>query len=91
MAVHVRIHTPLRKLNHDVEVVQVSSGTIAGAIAELQNQFPGIAERLMDEKGEVRRFVNIYLNEEDIRFLDNQATVIKDGDEISIIPAIAGG
>jgi molybdopterin synthase sulfur carrier subunit len=69
----------------------VSSGTIAGAIAELQNQFPGIAERLMDEKGEVRRFVNIYLNEEDIRFLDNQATVIKDGDEISIIPAIAGG
>ncbi len=91
MAVHVRIPTPLRKLTHDVEVVQVSSGTIAGAIAELQNQFPGIAERLMDEKGEVRRFVNIYLNEEDIRFLDNQATVIKDGDEISIIPAIAGG
>ena len=91
MAVHVRIPTPLRKLTHDVEVGQVSSGTIAGAIAELQNQFPGIAERLMDEKGEVRRFVNIYLNEEDIRFLDNQATVIKDGDEISIIPAIAGG
>jgi molybdopterin synthase sulfur carrier subunit len=91
MAVHVRIPTPLRKLTHDVELVQVSSGTIAGAIAELQNQFPGIAERLMDEKGEVRRFVNIYLNEEDIRFLDNQTTVIKDGDEISIIPAIAGG
>ncbi len=91
MAVHVRIPTPLRKLTHDVELVQVSSGTIAGAIAELQNQFPGIAERLIDEKGEVRRFVNIYLNEEDIRFLDNQTTVIKDGDEISIIPAIAGG
>lgn len=90
MAVHVRIPTPLRKLTHDVELVQVSSGTIAGAIAELQNQFPGIAERLIDEKGEVRRFVNIYLNEEDIRFLDNQTTVIKDGDEISIIPAIAG-
>ena len=91
MAVHVRIPTPLRKLTHDVELVQVSSGTIAGAIAELQNQFPGIAERLIDEKGEVRRFVNIYLNEEDIRVLDNQTTVIKDGDEISIIPAIAGG
>jgi len=91
MAVHVRIPTPLRKLTHDVEVVQVSSGTIAGAIAELQNQFPGIAERLMDEKGEVRRFVNIYLNEEDIRFLDNPAPVIKDGDEIRIIPAIAVG
>ena len=53
--------------------------------------FPGIAERLIDEKGEVRRFVNVYVNEEDIRFLDNQDTKIKDGDEISIIPAIAGG
>ena len=91
MAVHVRIPTPLRKLTHDVEVVQVSSGTIAGAIAELQNQFPGIAERLMDEKGEVRRFVNIYLNEEDIRFLDNQNTPLQDGDEVSIVPAVAGG
>ncbi len=91
MAVQVRIPTPLRKLTHDVELVEVSPGTIAGAIAELQNQFPGIADRLIDEKGEVRRFVNIYLNEEDIRFLNNQATVIKDGDEISIIPAIAGG
>ena len=91
MAVHVRIPTPLRKLTHDVEVVQVSSGTIAGAIAELQNQFPGIAERLMDEKGEVRRFVNIYLNEEDIRFLDNQTTALADGDEVSIVPAVAGG
>ena len=91
MAVQVRIPTPLRKLTHDVELVQVSPGTIAGAIAELQNQFPGIADRLIDEKGEVRRFVNVYVNEEDIRFLDNQATVIKDGDEISIIPAIAGG
>ena len=87
MAVQVRIPTPLRKLTHDVELVQVSPGTIAGAIAELQNQFPGIADRLIDEKGEVRRFVNVYV----IRFLDNQATVIKDGDEISIIPAIAGG
>ena len=91
MAVQVRIPTPLRKLTHDVEVVQVSPGTVAGAIAELQKQFPGIAERLIDESGEVRRFVNVYVNEEDILFLDNQATVIKDGDEISIIPAIAGG
>ena len=64
---------------------------VAGAIAELQRQFPGIAERLIDEKGEIRRFVNVYVNEEDIRFLDNQATPLKDGDEISIIPAIAGG
>ena len=91
MAVHVRIPTPLRKLTHDLELVEVAPGTIAGAITELQRMFPGIAERLIDEKGEIRRFVNVYVNEEDIRFLDNQATPLKDGDEISIIPAIAGG
>jgi molybdopterin synthase sulfur carrier subunit len=91
MAVHVRIPTPLRKLTHDLELVEVAPGTIAGAITELQRMFPGIAERLIDEKGEVRRFVNVYVNEEDIRFLENQDTKIKDGDEISIIPAIAGG
>ncbi|MSU33445.1 MAG: MoaD/ThiS family protein [Pedosphaera sp.] len=91
MSVKVRIPTPLRKLTHDLNLVEVSPGTVAGAITELQAQFPGIAERLIDEAGEVRRFVNVYVNEEDIRFLDNQATPIKDGDEISIIPAIAGG
>jgi sulfur-carrier protein len=91
MSVKVRIPTPLRKLTHDLDLVEVSPGTVASAIAELQAQFPGIAERLIDEAGEVRRFVNMYVNEEDIRFLDNQATPIKDGDEISIIPAIAGG
>jgi len=57
----------------------------------LQSRYPGISERLVDEKGEVRRFVNVYVNEEDIRFLQNRDTVLKDGDEISIIPAIAGG
>jgi molybdopterin synthase sulfur carrier subunit len=91
MAVHVRIPTPLRKLTNDLELVEVAPGTVAGAITELQRMFPGIAERLIDEKGEVRRFVNVYVNEEDIRFLDNRDTKIKDGDEISIIPAIAGG
>jgi molybdopterin synthase sulfur carrier subunit len=91
MPVKVRIPTPLRKLTNDLELVEVGPGTVAGAIAELQLQFPGIAERLIDEKGEIRRFVNVYVNEEDIRFLDNQATPLKDGDEISIIPAIAGG
>jgi sulfur-carrier protein len=91
MAVHVRIPTPLRKLTNDLELVEVAPGTVAGAITELQRMFPGIAERLIDEKGEVRRFVNVYVNEEDIRFLENQDTKIKDGDEISIIPAIAGG
>ncbi len=69
----------------------VNAPTVTEAIKELQARFPGIQERLVDEKGEVRRFVNIYVNEEDIRFLQNQTTALKDGDEISIIPAIAGG
>jgi sulfur-carrier protein len=91
MPAKVRIPTPLRKLTNEQELVEVAAGTIATAVAELQAQFPGIKERLLDEKGEVRRFVNVYVNEEDIRFLENQATPVKDGDEISIIPAIAGG
>ncbi len=91
MPVKVRIPTPLRKLTHDEEVVNVTPGSIGGIITELQNRYPGIKERLLDEKGEVRRFVNVYVNEEDIRFLQNQQTPVKDGDEVSIIPAIAGG
>jgi molybdopterin synthase sulfur carrier subunit len=91
MAKTIRIPTPLRKLTNNEEVVEVSATTIGEAIAELQTRFPGIQERLVDEKGEVRRFVNVYVNEEDIRFLDNQKTLLKDGDEVSIIPAIAGG
>lgn len=91
MPAKVRIPTPLRKLTNEQELVEVAAGTVATAVAELQAQFPGIKERLLDEKGEVRRFVNVYVNEEDIRFLENQATPVKDGDEISIIPAIAGG
>lgn len=91
MPANVRIPTPLRKLTNDEELVQVKPGTIADAINELQTRFPGIKERLIDESGAVRRFVNVYVNEEDIRFLQNQDTPLKDGDEISIIPAIAGG
>ena len=91
MAVKVRIPTPLRKLTNEQELVQVDGATISEVITKLQTQFPGIQERLVDEKGEVRRFVNVYVNEEDIRFLQNQNTPLKDGDEISIIPAIAGG
>jgi len=87
----IRIPTPLRKLTNNEELVEVTAVNIGEAILELQTRFPGIQERLMDEKGEVRRFVNIYLNEEDIRFLENQQTPLKDGDEVSIIPAIAGG
>ncbi len=91
MPVKVRIPTPHRKLTNNEEVVEVKPGSVREAILELQSRFPGIKERLIDETGEVRRFVNVYVNEEDIRFLQNQATALKDGDEISIIPAIAGG
>jgi sulfur-carrier protein len=91
MAKKVRIPTPLRKLTNNEELVEVNAATIGAAIIELQTKFPGIKERLIDETGEVRRFVNVYVNEEDIRFLQNQQTPLKDGDEISIIPAIAGG
>ena len=87
----VRIPTPLRKLTNNEELVEVNAATISDAIVELRMRFPGIQERLVDEKGEVRRFVNVYVNEEDIRFLKNRETPLKDGDEISIIPAIAGG
>ena len=91
MAQKVRIPTPLRKLTNNEEVVEVTAATISDAISELQTRYPGIKERLVDESGAVRRFVNVYVNEEDIRFLQNQQTSLKDGDEISIIPAIAGG
>ena len=91
MPVNVRIPTPLRKLSNELDVVEVAAGTIASAIIELQAKFPGIKDRLIDETGQVRRFVNVYVNEEDIRFLQNQETALKEGDEISIIPAIAGG
>jgi molybdopterin synthase sulfur carrier subunit len=91
MAKKVRIPTPLRKLTNNEEVVEVKAATIGDVITELQSRYPGIKERLVDDKGDVRRFVNVYVNEEDIRFLQNQETPLKDGDEISIIPAIAGG
>ena len=87
----VRIPTPLRKLTNNEELVEINAATIGGAIAELQARFPGIKERLLDDTGGIRRFVNVYVNEEDIRFLQNQDTPLKEGDEVSIIPAIAGG
>ena len=91
MAKNVRIPTPLRKLTNNEELIEVEAATIDGLITELQSRYPGIKERLTDDNGEVRRFINVYVNQEDIRFLQNQKTPLKDGDEISIIPAIAGG
>ncbi len=91
MPTKVRIPTPLRKLTNGEELVEITAVSIAAAIVELQSRYPGIKERLVGDDGEVRRFVNVYVNEEDIRFLQNQQTPLKDGDEVSIIPAIAGG
>lgn len=91
MPVTVRIPTPMRAMTKGAADVQAKADTIDALIADLERQFPGLRERLLDETGELRRFVNIYVNQEDIRFMDNRATVLKDGDEVAIVPAIAGG
>ena len=91
MAVKVRVPTPLMKLTDNQSEVTAEGATISEILNNLENQFAGIKERICDENGTPRRFINIYLNEEDIRFLDGESTAVKDGDEISIIPAIAGG
>ena len=91
MPVLVRIPTPLRSLTKGQAEVEGQADTVAGLIESLEKQFPGLKERLVDESGEMRRFINVYVNEEDIRFLKNRETPLKDGDEVSIIPAIAGG
>lgn len=87
----VRIPTPLRKLTNDLEVVQASGANVGEVIESLDKAFPGLRERIVDDAGQVRRFVNIFVNDEDIRFLEEKATAVKDNDEISIVPAIAGG
>lgn len=91
MATKVRIPTPLQKLTGGQGEVEVKAANVKDLIAQLEKNYPGIKERICDESGKVRRFVNIYLNEEDIRFLNQEDTSVKDGDEISIVPAIAGG
>ncbi|MFN3479253.1 MAG: MoaD/ThiS family protein [Thermodesulfovibrionales bacterium] len=90
MAVKVRIPTPLQRLTQGKEEVEAEPGTIIEVISDLDRRFPGLGERI-SEGGKVRRFVNIYVNEEDIRFLQAENTPVKDGDEVSIVPAIAGG
>jgi len=91
MAVKVRIPTPLQSLTNNQMDVEAGSNSIRDLIEDLDLNFPGIKDRICDENGKVRRFINIYVNEEDIRFLTREDTPLKDGDEVSIIPAIAGG
>lgn len=89
--IKVRIPTPLRPLTKGQGEVEAQAGSVLEMIETLNSAHPGIKDRLCDETGELRRFVNIYVNEEDIRFLKGKETSLKDGDEVSIVPAIAGG
>ena len=91
MAVTVLIPTPLQKLAGGQAEVQATGSTVGEVVSSLEAQFPGFRERLCDDTGKLRRFVNVYVNNEDIRFQNNEETAVKDGDELSIIPAIAGG
>jgi sulfur-carrier protein len=91
MAVTVHIPTPLRKLTGNESEVQAEAATVSALVESLEAAFAGIREKLLDESGDIRRYVNIYINEEDIRFLDGKDTALKDGDSVSIVPAIAGG
>lgn len=91
MAVRVRIPTPLRKFTGGQEAVEVEGDSIQGLIDALESAHPGLKERICEDDGSVRRFVNVYVNGDDIRFLDNLTSAVKDGDEVSIVPAIAGG
>ncbi len=91
MSVTVRVPAPLQKLTQNQAEVKASGRTVRELIDNLSESFPGIKERICDETGKVRKFINIYVNEEDVRFLQMDETSLKDGDEVSIIPAIAGG
>lgn len=92
MSVKVKIPTPLRGLTGDKDLVTANgAGSLAEAITELDGQYPGLRERLLDDTGELRRFVNVYINGEDVRFLEGLGTSLKSGDEVSIVPAVAGG
>jgi len=90
MAIRIHIPTPMRPHTEGQAVVETSGATVQAALEDLGRKFPAVTQRLF-ENGEVRRFVNVYLNDEDIRYLDSLGTAVKDGDELSIIPAVAGG
>jgi molybdopterin synthase sulfur carrier subunit len=91
MSVRVRIPTPLRSATDGTAEVSVEGSNVASVIAELESRYPMIRGRLRDEQGVVRRFVNLYVNGEDVRFRNGLATALRAGDELSIVPAVAGG
>ena len=91
MPVTVRIPTPLRKYTGGAETVSAAGATIAAVVQDVESRHPGLKERICDDNGKVRRFVNVYVNGDDIRFQQSLETAVKDGDEVSIVPAIAGG
>lgn len=91
MGVTVRIPTPLRRMTHGADKVELEVADLSQMIDRLEGDYPGFKERLLDEEGELRYFVNIYVNGEDIRFDQGLRTAIKSGDEVSIVPAVAGG
>jgi len=89
--VRVRVPTPLRKYTQGADEVNAQGSNVKSLVEDLEKNYPGIKERICDETGKVRRFVNVYVNGDDIRFLQNLDTALKEGDNISIVPAIAGG
>lgn len=91
MPVKIRIPTPLQKMTGNKGEVSAQGASIKEILEDLNRQYPGIKERLYDEKGSLRRFINFYVNNEDVRFLKGETTPVKEGDEVSIVPAIAGG
>lgn len=91
MAVKVRIPSPLQKLTKNQSEVSANGKNIKELFSDLEKQYPGLRDRIYDESGSLRRFINVYINEEDIRFLKGEESEVKDGDDVSIIPAIAGG
>jgi sulfur-carrier protein len=91
MPVTVRIPTPLRPLVSDAAQVEVSARTVREAIAEIENRHPGFGDRLLDDDGELRRFINVFVRDEDVRYQKGLDTEVADGDVVSIVPAVAGG
>lgn len=91
MSAKVRIPAPLRRLTKDQAVVDVEGLTVADIILDMEKKYPGLKERLCDETGQIRRFINVFVNGEDIRFKEGAKTAVPAGAEVSVVPAIAGG